>query len=180
MLGILAGTFFTTLPCQADLQQQDESIRKFIQATAAGNNAQACKELGWDPQDATQAAFVQNGIETLGGKKVDDITRTSFQYHWVNGVEMLHATYHIRAGDAGFYLYYSSKKGGPEPPSVDFSFEKTEANPWEVRAINFSKEHWGALLSALFVAMILFVVLLIWAIMHFANIKPGPPKIPVP
>jgi hypothetical protein len=175
----LLGCFFPATPCLAGLQQQDESIRKFIQAVAARDQEGACQNLEIQTSDGASVSLVQAGIEILGGKKIDDVTRTNIQYNWVNGTETFSAAYHIRTGDEGFYLYFASESVAKKRTALEFSFEKSEANPWEVRAINFSKEHWMGLLAALLVASILGVGLLIWVIIHFAGKKPAPPKIPV-
>jgi hypothetical protein len=178
-LGGLLASFFPPSPCRAGLQEQDEKIRKFIHAVAARDKEGAFKSLGLKSDNAGAVSLVQSGVKTLGGKKVDDITRTSFEYNWTNGTENLTATYHIRAEKEGYYLYLLIKSADKKPPSIWFLFEKADANPWEVRAINFSYRHWGLLLAAAFLAMVLFMVLLVWVIRHLMNKNRKPPKIPV-
>jgi hypothetical protein len=164
--------FLASEPCLAGLHQQDANIREFINAVAAKNKAGAYKSMGIRSDNAAGAKLVRNGIETLGGKKIDDITRTSFQYNWTNGTESLNSAYHIRAGKEGFDFCLSFESVGKKISSIEFSFERAEADPWEVRAINFFYYHWKALLLALFLAVALIGILLMLNIRRFTGGNP--------
>jgi hypothetical protein len=178
LLGGLLGFFFPASPCRAGLQEQDQNIRKFIRAAAAKDKTGAFKSLGITSDNAEGVSLVQSGIETLGGKKIDDITRTNFEYNWANGTETLNATYHIRAGNEGFDFGLELESVDQKPASIQFSFEKSEANPWEVRAINFTYRHWGLLLAIGLLAVALFVVSVVGLIRYFMAKNSKPPKIP--
>lgn len=178
LLAGLSTPLFLPNVCRADLPK-DEDIRKFIQDVAAQDKDSACKDLGITADNTEGVSQVNDGIKTVGRKKVDDITRTNFQYDWTNGIETLDATYHIRAGDAGFYLLLELQSKDKKLSSVDLSFEKAEANPVEVRVINFTIRHWALLLFGSLLALALLIIGAVWMIRRFSDKPSIPPKIPV-
>ena len=179
LLALLGGTAlsFLTTPSWGGLPK-DEDIRKSIQAMAAKNQEAACQFLGIPSNNDSAVSQVQAGIAVLGGRKVEDITRTSWAYNWTHGNETLDSTYHIRCGDGGFYFELSMETKDRQLSSVDLEFEKTEANPWEVAVINFCCRHGVLLLVLLFAFMLLGALAVVGLVRHFMGKSKKPPKIP--
>ncbi len=148
----------------------DENIGILIQAMAKKNGAEACIALGIPVENAGNGQ-IQKGVEALGGKNIDEITRTQFQYNWNNGYGTLNAVYHIRCANEGYDLAVSLETVDKKVSSFDLRFGKGEANPWEVQASNLFYYHWGVLLLVAFLTLAAAGLFSLWLIRRLEDKK---------